>query len=115
MFSAKLMTIEVMGNASARYWIGAIAVFVIVIVIFLTWQLHSMSADLDRMSTRVEALSSMDRKLSVTNQLLLQTNASLAKMSVQSVEANRKLGSMQSDLAVMSHKIAGSFLFRGVK
>jgi hypothetical protein len=57
----------------------------------------------------------MDQKLSVTNKLLLQTNTSLAKMLVESVNANDKLGHMQTDLAVMSHKLAGSFLFRGVK
>ena len=74
-----------------------------------------MSSDLSRMSVRVETLASMDRKLSTTNELLMQTNASLTKMLAQSVEANQSLGRMKSDLSVMSHKLAGSFLFRGVK
>jgi hypothetical protein len=39
----------------------------------------------------------------------------LSKMSVASNSANEKPGHMQTDLAVMSHKLAGSFLFRGVK
>ncbi len=87
----------------------------IVAGIFVSAQLRSMSANLDRMAVRVNALESMDRKLGVTNELLLTTNASLTKMSVESVSANDKLGHMQTDLAVMSHKLAGSFLFRGVK
>jgi uncharacterized protein YoxC len=83
--------------------------------IFVSAQLRSMSSNLDRMAVRVNALESMDRKLGVTNELLVKTNASLSKMSVASETANGKLGHMQSDLAVMSHKISGSFLFRGVK
>jgi hypothetical protein len=46
---------------------------------------------------------------------LLQTNASVTKMLAQSIEANQNLGRMKSDLSIMSHKLAGSFLFRGVK
>ena len=74
-----------------------------------------MSANLDRMSARMDALSSMNSKLTVTNALLKQTNASLSRMTAESTSANQKLGRMQTDLAIMSHKLAGSFLFRGVK
>jgi hypothetical protein len=100
---------------SARYWIASAAALLVIAVLFVGMQLHSMSSDLSRMSVRVETLASMDRKLSTTNELLMQTNASLTKMLAQSVEANQSLGRMKSDLSVMSHKLAGSFLFRGVK
>lgn len=83
--------------------------------IFVSAQLRSMSANLDRMAVRVNALESMDRKLAVTNELLVKTNASLTKMSGASESANGKLGAMRTDLAIMSHKISGSFLFRSVK
>jgi hypothetical protein len=104
-----------MSNSNARYWIASAAALCIIAVIFVGFQLHSMSSDLSRMSVRVEALSSMDRKLSVTNVLLLQTNTSLTKMLAQSIDANQNLVHMKFDLSVMSHKLAGSFLFRGVK
>jgi hypothetical protein len=104
-----------MSNASARCWIAVIAALFVLAIIFVAVQLHSMSSDLSQMSVRVETLASMDRKLSVTNELLLQTNASLTKMLAQSVDANQNLIRMKSDLSVMSHKLAGSFLFRGVK
>jgi hypothetical protein len=104
-----------MNHPSARYWIASAAALLVVVVFFVGMQLRSMSSDLSRMSVRVETLASMDRKLSTTNELLMQTNASLTKMLAQSVEANQNLGRMKSDLSVMSHKLAGSFLFRGVK
>ena len=104
-----------MNNQNARYWIASVAALCVVAVIFVGMQLHSMSSDLGRMSVRVETLASMDRRLSVTNKLLLQTNASLTKMLAQSINANQSLGRMKSDLSIMSHKLAGSFLFRGVK
>jgi len=83
--------------------------------IFVSAQLRSMSANLDRMAVRVNALESMDRKLGITNELLLKTNNTLSKMSIASVTANDTLGHMRTDLAIMSRKISGSFLFRGVK
>ena len=96
--------------AGALLLVAAIAA-----AIFVSAQLRSMSGNLDRMAVRVNALESMDRRLAVTNELLLKTNTTLAKMSMASVSANGKLGHMQTDLATMSHKISGSFLFRGVK
>jgi hypothetical protein len=110
-----LGTINGMSNPNARYWIASVAALCVVVVIFVGMQLRSMSSELGRMSVRVETLGSMDRKLSVTNELLLKTNASLRKMLAQSIEANQNLGRMKSDLSIMSHKLAGSFLFRGVK
>jgi len=104
-----------MSTSSIRYLAGLVCALLLIAGIFVTLQLHSMSANLDQMSARMVALAQMDEKLSVTNKLLAQTNASLAKMLIESVNANTKLGRMQSDLATMSHKISGSFLFRGVK
>ena len=104
-----------MSNLNARYWIASAAALCVIAIVFVGLQLHSMSSDLTRMSVRVETLSSMDRKLSVTNGLLLQTNASLTKMLAQSIVSNQNLVHMRSDLSIMSHKLAGSFLFRGVK
>jgi hypothetical protein len=113
--SVSLGKIRSVNITSARYWIASAAALLVIAVLFVGMQLHSMSSDLSRMSVRVETLASMDRKLSTTNELLMQTNASLTKMLAQSVEANQSLGRMKSDLSVMSHKLAGSFLFRGVK
>ena len=104
-----------MSNSTIRYLVGLACAVALLGGIFVAVQLHSMSANLDGMSTRMSALTSMDSRLSETNKLLIQTNASLSKMLVESVTANQKLGHMQTDLATMSHKISGSFLFRGVK
>ena len=78
-------------------------------------QLHEMDAQLGHVAVGLRSLDRMDRKLSETNRLLLTTNASLVTMIRASDAANAQLRSMRSDLAVMSHKISGSFLFRGVK
>lgn len=78
-------------------------------------QISAMSANLNRMSQRLDALELMDTKLSETNSLLRKTNESLNTMTSESRLANVKLGAMRADLATMSHKISGSFLFRGVK
>jgi len=108
-----------MNNLSTNSLAGLVCAVLIVAGIvagvFVSAQLRSMSSNLDRMSARMDTLTSMDNKLSETNTLLKQTNASLSKMLVESVSANGKLGHMQTDLAIMSHKLAGSFLFRGVK
>lgn len=77
--------------------------------------LHSMGVQLGRVSARLDTLQQMNEKLGQTNRLLMSTNASLRTMVGTSTIANGKLGSMQADLAVMSHKLSGSFLFRGVK
>jgi|ERR1700730_1445193 len=82
---------------------------------FTLAELRSMDARLGSVASRLDALEQMNRKLSVTNQLLLSTNARLETMIAASASANRKLGAMQIDLATMSHKLSGSFLFRGVK
>jgi DNA repair ATPase RecN len=107
-------------------------------------EMHAMSADLSRANARLTALDEMNRKLdrladmdtkldglkgmtahlasvdvklsqtnselAVTNQQLLRTNAGVSAMRAQIV----KLASIRSDIHMMSHKIAGSFLFRAV-
>lgn len=115
LYSAVLGTVQVMNNTTIRYLAGLVCALVLIAGTFVALQLHSMSANLDHMSARMEALTQMDEKLSVTNKLLTQTNSSLSKMLTASVTANEKLGHMRADLATMSHKISGSFLFRGVK
>jgi len=77
--------------------------------------LHSMDVELGRVSARLDSLTQVNDKLGQTNRLLQTTNASLLTMIEASTTANKKLGAMQADLSVMSHKISGSFLFRGVK
>jgi hypothetical protein len=77
--------------------------------------LHSMDVDLGRVSARLDTLAQVNDKLGQTNRLLQTTNASLRTMIGASTIANKRLGVMQSDIAVMSHKLSGSFLFRGVK
>jgi uncharacterized protein YoxC len=77
--------------------------------------LHSMDVELGRVSARLDSLTQVNDKLGQTNHLLQTTNASLLTMIGASTTANKKLGAMQADLSVMSHKISGSFLFRGVK
>lgn len=89
-------------------------------------ELASVSGDLERVSADMDAvagnikqvskeMSAMNGKLSKTNGLLLRTNASLGTMIAQARTSDAKLARMQDDLSVMSHKISGSFLFRGVK
>jgi hypothetical protein len=92
-------------------------------------ELQSMSTDLDsvstnlkRMSAQLELLQRVDArlaetnaKLSKTNSLLGETNGSLDRMLAASRAADAKLARMEGDISIMSHKIAGSFLFRGVK
>jgi len=78
-------------------------------------ELHSMDTGLRSLSTRLDALEQMNQKLSETNRLLQTTNANLRTMVGASSAADKKLGEMRADLSVMSHKISGSFLFRGVK
>ena len=104
-----------MSNSTIRYLVGLACAIALIGGIFVAVQLHSMSANLDSMSARMNTLTSMDRRLSETNRLLIQTTTSLSKMLLASVTANQKLGRMQTDLGTMSHKISGSFLFRGVK
>jgi uncharacterized protein YoxC len=104
-----------MNKTTIKYLAGLVCALVLIAGIFVASQLHSMSANLDRMSARMDSLTRMDEKLTITNKLLTQTNASLSKMLAESVSANDKLGHMRADLATMSHKISGSFLFRGVK
>jgi septal ring factor EnvC (AmiA/AmiB activator) len=99
-------------------------------------ELAAVSTNLDRMSANMDVvaanieqvskemgalrkidqqLSAMNGKLSKTNSLLLKTNASLGTMVGQARASDAKLARMEADLSVMSHKISGSFLFRGVK
>ena len=75
-------------------------------------ELATVTANLEQVDRQ---LSVMNGKLSVTNALLLKTNASLGTMVAQARSSDAKLARMESDLSVMSHKISGSFLFRGVK
>jgi uncharacterized protein HemX len=84
--------------------------------------LDSVSANLKHMSVQLVLLQRVDSRLaesnarlSQTNSLLGNTNSSLDRMLVASRAADAKLARMESDIKVMSHKIAGSFLFRGVK
>ena len=97
--------------------IAAIAGAIVVILagIDMLRELHSMDAGLHNLSARLDALEQMNEKLSETNRLLQTTNANLRTMVSASSAADKKLGAMRADLAVMSHKISGSFLFRGVK
>ncbi|MDQ6781732.1 MAG: hypothetical protein M3Z37_11355 [Candidatus Eremiobacteraeota bacterium] len=74
---------------------------------------------LDRMSVTLKA---MDGKLSQTNRSLAVANQRLDSMDTQSRVAGAALGqmgrtlqSMRGDIKTMSHKIAGSFLFRSVR
>ena len=77
-------------------------------------ELRAMDKQLQSVSARLVALEQMNDKLSETNRLLQTTNVSLRSMIAASTSANKKLA-MRADLATMSHKISGSFLFRGVK
>jgi uncharacterized protein YoxC len=84
--------------------------------------LDSVSTNLKHMSVQLELLQRVDSRLaetnarlSRTNSLLGDTNGSLGRMLAASHAADAKLARMESDIKIMSHKIAGSFLFRGVK
>lgn len=114
----------------------AVVITAVVAGIVTFRELASVSANLDRMSANMDVvaanikdvskemgalqrvdrqLSAMNGKLSQTNGLLLKTNASLDTMVGQARSSDAKLARMEDDISVMSHKISGSFLFRGVK
>ena len=87
-----------------------------------TAKMDVVATNIERVSKQMQTLDRVDRqllamngKLSKTNDLLLRTNASLDTMVAESKAADAKLARMEGDISVMSHKIAGSFLFRGVK
>jgi TolA-binding protein len=87
-----------------------------------TAKMDVVATNIERVSKEMQTLERVDRqlsamngKLSKTNDLLLRTNASLDTMVGESKAADARLAVMQGDISVMSHKIAGSFLFRGVK
>jgi len=87
-----------------------------------TAKMDVVATNIERVSKQMQTLQSVDRqlsamngKLSRTNVLLLRTNTSLDTMVAESKSADAKLARMEGDISVMSHKIAGSFLFRGVK
>jgi len=87
-----------------------------------TAKMDVVATNIERVSKQMQTLQSVDRqlsamngKLSRTNELLLRTNTSLDTMVAESKAADRKVARMEGDISVMSHKIAGSFLFRGVK
>ena len=87
-----------------------------------TAKMDVVATNIARVSKQMETLqrvngqlSAMNGKLSKTNALLLRTNASLDTMVAQAQSADGRLARMEGDISVMSHKIAGSFLFRGVK
>jgi hypothetical protein len=114
----------------------AVVIGVVICTIVAFRELSSMARNLDdttakmdvvatniaRVSKQMETLDRVDRqlstmngKLSKTNDLLLRTNASLGTMVAEAQSADERLARMEGDMSVMSHKIAGSFLFRGVK
>jgi len=87
-----------------------------------TAKMDVVATNIERVSKQMQTLQSVNRqlsamngKLSKTNELLLRTNASLGTMVAESKAADAKLTRMEGDISVMSHKIAGSLLFRGVK
>ena len=87
-----------------------------------TAKMNVVATNIERVSKQMETLqrvngqlSSMNGKLSRTNSLLLRTNSSLDKMVAEAQSADERLARMEGDISVMSHKISGSFLFRGVK
>lgn len=87
-----------------------------------TAKMDVVATNIERVSKQMQTLDRVDRqllamngKLSKTNDLLLRTNASLDTMVAESKAADAKLARMEGDISVMSHKISGSFLFRGVK
>lgn len=107
----------------------AAAGYALRLLVITTSDLKQMSSDLDSVSSnlkhmsvelsllqRVDSrLSETNTKLSTTNSLLGSTNRKLDGMLVESRAAESKLARMEGEIALMSHKIAGSFLFRGVK
>ena len=101
----------------AFWWIGKLAGD----IARMSADLGGVSTSLQQVSTqlqelhRVDArLSQMNGKLSQTNRLLGQTNANLTIMVAESKTATSRLDQMDGDIAIMSRKISGSFLFRGV-
>ena len=87
-----------------------------------TAKMDVVATNIERVSKEMQTLDRVDRqlsamngKLSKTNDLLLRTNTSLDTMVAESKAADAKLARMEGDISVMSHKISGSFLFRGVK
>jgi len=87
-----------------------------------TAKMDVVATNIERVSKQMQTLQSVNRqlsamngKLSKTNDLLVRTNASLGIMVGESKAADAKLARMEGDISIMSHKIAGSFLFRGVK
>ena len=87
-----------------------------------TAKMDVVATNIERVSKEMQTLDRVDRqlsamngKLSKTNDLLVRTNTSLDTMVAESKAADAKLTRMEADISVMSHKISGSFLFRGVK
>lgn len=114
----------------------AVVIAAIIAVVFAFRELSSMARNLDDTTAKMDVvatniarvskemttlqrvdsqLSAMNGKLSKTNALLLRTNSSLDTMVAESKAADARLTHMEGDISVMSHKLAGSFLFRGVK
>src|SRR5690348_8133321 len=129
-----------MGSRSFQpFLVGLVSVVIVAAVIFgivAFGELSSMARNLDDTTTKMDVvatniervskemstlqrvdrqLAAMNGKLSTTNALLLKTNSSLTTMVAESKAADAKLTRMEGDISVMSHKLAGSFLFRGVK
>lgn len=84
--------------------------------------LHTMNGKLDRLDGMAATLRRMDAKLSVTNGSLVIANRQLGIMRSEAIASGRALTRMQAalagmrgDIRTMSHKISGSFLFRGVR
>jgi len=84
--------------------------------------LHGMNAKLDRLDGMARTLQRMDAKLSVTNSSLVVANRQLGVMQSEAVASGQALQQMRTalvgmrgDIRTMSHKISGSFLFRGVR
>ena len=85
-------------------------------------RLETVSASLARMQTQLRATNG---SLGETNQLLRITNAKLDVTNRATLEMSealkrtesdiRALGTIRGDIHQMAHKIAGSFLFKGVK
>lgn len=130
-------------QSGLRIGVWVLGILVLLAAAFVTLhvvaQLDAMSASLARVSTSLDSLKTMNQKLdmlsgmsltlhqmndklSVTNRSLDVANQKLSLMARDSKTAGssldgmqRTLTSMRSDIAVMSHKISGSFLFRSVK
>lgn len=130
-----------LASAAAGIAVLVVAGFV-VLALYAVHELQGMAVDLQRVSSQLSILESMNRKLAPleamstnlttmqselramrrslrnTNSALGETNALLmqtnAKLAVTEADI-RALGSIRSDIHLMAHKISGSFLFRGVK